>query len=61
MPLAPYFRYIPDRAITQRLILRAASMKDDLADVINVDNGEAAGTGADATTEQVGNPEENKE
>ena len=32
----PYFRYIPDRGSIQRLIWRAANMKDDLAE-FNVD------------------------
>jgi len=32
MPLRPYFRYAPDRAVMQRLIMRAANMKDDLAE-----------------------------
>ena len=30
--LEPYFRYIPDRAIMQKMITRAANMKDDLAE-----------------------------
>ena len=32
MILEPMFRYIPERAVMQRLILRAATMKDDLAE-----------------------------
>ena len=30
--LEPVFRYIPDRRTIQRLIMRAANMKDDLAE-----------------------------
>lgn len=36
MVLEPYFRYLPDRGTMQRLIMRAANMKDDL-EVVNVD------------------------
>ena len=28
----PYFRYVPDRALIQRLVYRVANMKDDLAE-----------------------------
>ena len=28
MVLEPYFRYVPDRAVIQRLILKAASIKE---------------------------------
>ena len=30
----PIFRYIPSRATIQRLIMRAANMKDDLAEFV---------------------------
>ena len=30
----PVFRYIPDRATIQRLLMRVSNMKDDLADEI---------------------------
>lgn len=32
MPLKPCFRYNPDRTTMQRIIMRAAYMKDDLAE-----------------------------
>lgn len=32
--LEPHFRYVPDRGTIQRLITRAANMKDDLAELI---------------------------
>ena len=30
--LEPMFRYVPDRAVMQKMIMRAANMKDDLAE-----------------------------
>ena len=48
MPLEPFFRYIPDRQIMQRLIMRAAEMKDDLAE-LNLEDEEAVTEAPTAT------------